>query len=202
LIAAASRDATHRGRTQPPETIVQQEQADEFYTVRKQAYQSLRHGTHPDGHPLHACQFLILPSFENAICWDITGVASRKQKSTATLHRSCWRMDVDAEAFRSPVVRIKYSRPYRPTIETGTAPLDIAKLDQTLSPLLHIRIPVMVPKSGFGIDGTRIEWFLGDFMYGFRLLWWCDLPEEWRELAPVIADLLGLMETTWADAHG
>jgi hypothetical protein len=44
------------------ESVVEQEQSDEFYRVRESAYDALRTGTLIDRHrSVPVCQFLILP---------------------------------------------------------------------------------------------------------------------------------------------
>ena len=98
---------------------MEQEQRDEFFRVRESAYDALRFGTLIDRDRSDAvCQFLILPSFENPISWDVIDVGSNRHGAQNRLYRSCWRMDVDSAAMRSPVERVKHPRPYAPTFET------------------------------------------------------------------------------------
>src|SRR5262249_22098822 len=117
------------------------EQTDEFIAGRESAFEALRLGTCIGRQrSLAVCQLLILPSFENPVSWDVTEVVSRQE---TRLHRSCWRMDVDSQALRSPVERAKHPRPFRPTLETGWVLVNAGKLDAILSPLREIRIPLM-----------------------------------------------------------
>ncbi len=101
---------------------------DEFYAVRESAYDALRLGTLIDRHrSVPVCQFLILPSFENPVSWDVIKVVSRKDGAQTRLYRSCWRMDVDGQAMSSPVERLKHPRPYNPTLEKCFASVESGK---------------------------------------------------------------------------
>ncbi len=54
------------------------EQMDQYRAVREQAFHSLRLGSHIDRHrSVSVCQLLILPSFENAVSWDVIRIAAR-----------------------------------------------------------------------------------------------------------------------------
>ena len=82
------------------ENVMDREQMDEFYAVRESAYDALRLGTLIERHrSVPMCQFLILPSFENPVSWDVIRVVSRKDGAQTRLYRSCWRMDLDSQPF-------------------------------------------------------------------------------------------------------
>jgi hypothetical protein len=179
------------------------EQMDEFYAVREAAYDALRLRT-PIGRrrSVPTCQFLILPSFENPVSWDVIRVVSRKDGAQTRLYRSCWRMDVDSQAMSSPVERLKHPRPYNPTLETDWVLIDKGKLDSILARFNAIQIPLTLAATRAGCDGTSFELTVGDFFCNARISWWCDLPEEWQELRPVVADIESLFEATWQRGHG
>lgn len=179
------------------------EQMDEFYAVREAAYDALRLGTRIDRHrSVPMCQFLILPSFENAVSWDVIRVVSRKDGAQARLYRSCWRMDVDSQAMSSPVERLKHPRPYHPTLETNWVLVDKKKLEVILARFNGIRVPLTLATTRTGCDGTTFELAVGDFSCNARIGWWCDLPDEWQELLPVVTDLESLFESTWGRGRG
>jgi hypothetical protein len=185
------------------EALVDREQRDEFYAVREAAYDTLRLGIPIDHHcSVALCQFLILPSFENAISWDVIRVGSRKDGAQTRLYRSCWRMDVDSQAMSSPVERLKHPRPYNPTLETDWVLVDNGKLKAILARFTAIRIPLTLATARVGCDGTSFELAVGDSFCNARIGWWCDLPEEWQELSPVVADLGRLFEVAWARGRG
>jgi hypothetical protein len=185
------------------EFVVDREQIDEFCTVRESAHAALRLGPRIDRHrSLPLCQFLILPSFENCISWDVLKLDSRDSGAQTRLYRSCWRNDADTEAFRSPVERLKHPRPYSPTLETDWVLIEKDKLESILSRFRTIRIPLTLTTSHAGLDGTSFELALGDAFCNARITWWCELPEEWKELRPVVAELEILFDSTWERRGG
>jgi hypothetical protein len=176
---------------------------DDFYAVRESAYDALRLGTLIERHrSVPVCQFLILPSFENPISWDVIKVVSRKDGAQTRLYRTTWRMDVDHQAMSSPVERLKHPRPYEPTLETDWVLVDGVKLESVLSKIRSIRIPLMLAEVPAGCDGTSFELAVGEFFCNARIGWWCDMPKEWQELVPVVTELEQLFETTWERGRG
>jgi len=100
------------------------------------------------------------------------------------------------------VERLKRPRPYNPTLETDWVLVDKGKLEAILSPLCAIRIPLTLPSARAGCDGTSFELAVGDFFCNARIGWWCDLPDEWQELRPVVAELERLFESAWERGRG
>ncbi len=179
------------------------EQQDEFYLVRESAYDALHLGTMIERQrSVPMCQYLILPSFENPISWDAIGVVSRKDGAQIRLYRSCWRMDIDAQAMSSPVERLKHPRPYKPTLETDWVLLDRRKLEAFLERFTAVRIPLTLSTARAGCDGTSFELTVGNSFCNARIAWWQDLPEEWQALHPMIAGLESLFESTWEGSRG
>lgn len=180
-----------------------QEQIDEFYTIRESAFDALRLGTGIDRHrSVPICQLLILPSFENPISWDVIKVASRQAGAQTRLYRSCWRMDLDSQAMSSPVERLKHPRPFKPTLETEWVLIDSGKLAAILARLQDIRILLTPPNAPGGCDGTIFELAVGGFFCNARIGWWCDLPEEWHGLRPVVEELERFFEWAWERDRG
>jgi hypothetical protein len=179
------------------------EQMDEFYGVRESAYDALRFGTLIERfRSIPVCQFLILPSFDNPVSWDVIEVVSRKDGPQTRLYRSTWRMDADDQAMSSPIERLKHPRPYKPTLETNWVLVDSASLEPILSKIRNIRIPLMLAEASAGCDGTTFELAGGDPFCNARIGWWCDLPKEWQELKPIISELEQLFESTWERGNG
>jgi hypothetical protein len=182
---------------------VEREQMDEFSTVRESAYDALRNGTLIERRrSVPVCQFLILPSFENPVSWDVIKSFSRKDGPQTRLYRSTWRMDVDVEAMRSPVERLRHPRPYDPTLETDWVLVDAVKLEAVLLKIQSTRIPLVPANAPIGADGTAFELAVGDPYYHARIGWWCEVPVEWQELTPLIAELERLFETAWERSRG
>jgi hypothetical protein len=185
------------------ESAVDQEQMNEFYAVREAAFDALRFGTLIERHrSVPVCQYLILPSFENPISWDVIKVVSRGQGAQTRLYRSTWRMDVDSQAMSSPVERMKHPRPYKSTLETDWVLVDAKKLEAILSRIRGVRIPLMLANAPKGCDGTSFELAVGDFFCNARIGWWCEMPKEWQELVPVVTELALLFESTWEGGRG
>jgi len=176
---------------------------DEFCAVRESAYDALRLGTCIDRHrSVPVCQFLILPSFENPVSWDVIKVVSRQAGAQVRLYRTCWRMDLDSKKMSSPVERLKHPRPFRPNFETDWVLVEAGELESVLLRLRRIRIPVMPADARTGCDGTSFELAVGDFSWNTRIGWWCDVPKEWGELQPIVAELERLFESAWQQARG
>ncbi|MBI2827408.1 MAG: addiction module protein [Planctomycetia bacterium] len=166
--------------------------------LQEAACEGFRRGAYIGKHPsLSVCQLLILPSFENAVSWDVVHVTARRADPHTRLYRSCWRMDIDEQAMRSPVERMKHPRPYTPTVEVDWVLIDGEHVESILARLRTFRVPLAVANPSVGCDGTTFELFVGEFFCNARICWWCDLPEEWRELQPVITDLEHLFSQAW-----
>jgi hypothetical protein len=121
------------------------EHLDEFYSVRQAAYEGLRAGSfagRDTGRSL--CRFLVLPSFENAVGWDVLSRRVRRNEAEPRLFRSCWGMDLDSQALGSPLERLQHPRPYRPTIEVGRAPIDPAIIEGLIRRFQTISVPLAV----------------------------------------------------------
>ncbi len=177
------------------------EHRDEFDAVREAAYANLRSGVFTGRHSgLPLCRLLIRPSFENAVGWDVLSLPVPGKPDQVRLFRSCWRMDLDLPALRSPVERFKHPRAYRPTVEMDSTPIDAVKIDGLIRRLQSIPIPIGGRrKSPIGRDGTNYELELGHFFCYARISWWERLPGEWKALGPVVHEMIALFETSWRD---
>lgn len=176
---------------------MEHEQIVEFEFVRNLAHNALRLGSSLDVAGSRVCQLRKLPSFENSVSWDLIKANSRGSGTQMRLYRSCWRMDVDCKAMSSPNERLKHFRSYNPTIESKWVPVNEEEVKSILARFHAIRIPLLMTSKQIGCDGTSYEMAVGDFFCNARIGWWCDLPEEWRELRLVLTDLERLIETTW-----
>ena len=177
------------------------EQREEFYAIREEAYNGLQSGKYIDRfRSVSVCRYLILPSFENPVSWDVIRVVARRAEAQTRLYRSCWRMDIDQQAMRSPIERLKHPRPYTPTIEVNCVSIDRNQVEAVLSQIRFKPIPLAIEHPPAGCDGTSFELALGDFFCNARIRWWCDLPTEWKDLKPVVAELKQLFERAWENA--
>lgn len=171
---------------------------DEFYKVREWAKKGLRERRCLQSHPSPGCQLLILPSFENPICWDVLDIDFDEHDTAATrLHRTCWRMDIDCEALSDPIERLKHPRPYFPTMETDSVDLDRTALQAVLAKFSELRIPLNVTTASMGFDGAFFEFAIGDHFWNARIRWWNELPAEWQVLRGPLLELENLFESAW-----
>jgi hypothetical protein len=174
------------------------EQVDEILAVREAVYEGLRLGRYIDRHRLvQVCQYLVLPLFESPVSWDVMRVVSRSTGTQMRLYRSCWRMDLDNQTIRSPVERMKRPRPFQPTIEADWVPVELARIEELVARFRSIQVPLAVAQGRFGCDGVSFELSIGEFFCNARIGWWCNLPDEWRELQPVLFDMVQLFEQAW-----
>jgi hypothetical protein len=174
------------------------EQMDEFYAIREAACDGLRLGTYIERHrSVPVCQILILPSFENPVSWDVIRVAARGLGAQTRLYRSCWRMDIDCENTRSPVERLKHPRPYIPTIDVDWVLIDRALVETIIGRLRATPILLALASRPVGCDGVTFELSIGDFFCNARISWWCELPEEWKQIRPVVTELEGVFIQAW-----
>jgi hypothetical protein len=174
------------------------EQIDEFVAIRDEVYEGLRLGTYIDRqHSVLVCRYLILPAFENPVSWDVVRVVARGAGAQTRLYRVCWRMDLDERALSSPVERLKHPRPFRPTVEVDWGPIDLPRVEALLARLGSIRLPLAVANARSGCDGVSFEFRIGGAFCSAHIRWWCDMPDEWRELRPVVSELAELFEQVW-----
>ena len=175
---------------------MEHEQMKEFCEVREAVYGGLRHGTFINRqHLLPICQYLVLPSFENPVSWDVIRIAS-SGSDEARLYRSCWRMDIDLQALSTPIERLKHRRPFVPAVEVGFAPIDLSQIEKLLAQFRNVRVSLAVTNPSVGCDGESYELTIGGAFCHARIAWWDQLPNEWRGLAPAIAELSSLFEST------
>src|SRR5262245_23249262 len=107
-------------------------------------------------------------------------------------------MDIDRGVFMSPMERVKHPKLYRPTIESDWVLIEGARVDSALAKLRSTAVPLAIANWAGGCDGTSFELSVGDSSCNARISWWCELPEEWRELAVIVTELEQLFERTWA----
>jgi len=177
------------------------EHIGEFYEVREAACDGLRSGRFVEGEAGSTlCRLVVLPSFENAVAWDVLSLPTRGATARTRLLRSCWRQDLDLHALGSPVERLRHSRPYRATVEVGSAPIDTAEIEGLVLRLRTIPVPLSVARPPFGVDGTSYELEIGGASCKARIAWWAHLPEEWEVLGPVVEEMCSLFESSWRDA--
>jgi hypothetical protein len=170
---------------------------NEFYELRDGVFSALRSGKYLTlQRGVRACQLLELPSFDNPVSWDIVKINARRCRESQ-LFRTCWRWDQDIETFSNPVERQKYGATFLPTIETGHVLVDHERIDALLVRIRSVPVSLAIAHPSLGLDGISYEFAVGEPFCNSRIHWWQRLPDEWRELEPIIADFRRFFETTW-----
>src|SRR5436190_13567 len=98
---------------------MEKEQWCEFDAVRDAVFDGLRTGRFAPDTGLRIVSFVILPSFEDSISWELRSTRSDRKK--LQLSRSQWFFGHDCDCFRSPVERAKHPRPFKPRVVTETS---------------------------------------------------------------------------------
>ena len=162
---------------------MEKEQMDEWQSFRVEAVQ-LVHTGWPLGKGRKMFQLIILPSFQNSISWELiqTGMPS-----DATLHnereftvvRTTWRMEVDIEKFRTPIERLRFPRPLKPTMEQTQWPAKTEDADRWINQFAAA-LPSSAPvrHKSIGVDGTDLQFSFGNSLFK----WWYRAPTEWTAL--------------------
>jgi hypothetical protein len=170
------------------------EHFEEFSRLRGEVQASLRSGVSAK-HGIPLLCWMVLPSFENTVVWDLYSRTARHEIESHVLTRSLWRMDVDLRVLRSPIERLKHPRPYLPTIERTQIDLSANEVETLMRRFREVSISLTVPKPLMGCDGTTYELALFSVPCELRLRWWESLPEAWAELRPGLAALQELLES-------
>ena len=171
---------------------------NDFSTVQEAAREGLREGRFVEGSGPLAWRFVELPSFGDAVAWDVRMGAGRRDADAPRLVRSRWCRARDAREFGSPVERLRRlgrPRPFLPTIEAETHPVDPAWVSAFLQRLRSVPIPLAIARPRIGLDGTTYELIVGDAFCRSRIAWWCSLPDEWAGLGPILDEMLAVFES-------
>jgi hypothetical protein len=169
----------------------------EYDAIRESAYYVLRNCKRiPLERYVPQCQFLILPSFDDPVSWDIVQTYADGDFKTH-LYRTTWCSIHDLQTLESPEERSKPAGSYRPTFKSQRVLVDVEQLTSIVSRLQAIRIPLGMTDETMGLDGVDFELAMNGSIWSTRIQWWCDLPPEWQELKPAVTDLEKLLKSAW-----
>src|SRR5262249_5424681 len=99
-------------------SVVDKELMKEFMALAEAVSDGLRLRTSMNRRQsISVCQFIIWPAFTNPISWDVVDELYADERTR--LYRSCWRDDLDRQAFLSPESRREHAHPFQPTIDVG-----------------------------------------------------------------------------------
>lgn len=127
---------------------------------------------------------LVLPAFTPTIAWDVFRRPRLGHSDDFILVRTTWRSDLDSEKVRTPVERLRHSRPLQPTIELNLLSVPSAELEQLSKELAELKLPIGAASHSYGIDGTFYEIAIDQSsVYSSsakcRLSWWHTPPAQW-----------------------
>jgi hypothetical protein len=152
----------------------------------------------------HVFQYLILPSFEPLVAWDVLERGRRGHPNEVVLVRTCWRKDIDYERMRTPVERMKHEYPLEPTIELHELPAPSAELELLASELRTMRLPLGGPLAKVTIvDGTMCEVAIEQSSYWqafaakCRLTWHGLLGPDWAPLKAWVERAEAVFDRAW-----
>jgi hypothetical protein len=143
---------------------------------------------------------LEVPAFHDAVGWELFALpASDSAALSYMAHRTAWMRTADQSAFYDPngplaTLRRRIHGMPEPTIVHNAVTPDMPIVEDILQRLSAIRIPLMVPSHGVGLDGTHFELHLGDHWNSVVLHWWMTTPEEWRGVEEAIHSLWDHLE--------
>jgi hypothetical protein len=159
---------------------MERENIAEWRNLEDSALKILRTGE-PNA-SLRFIQLLIIPSFEPVIAYDVHDVSRKDHPKNYLARYTCWRRDIDAEKFRTPLERLKYPRPLKPTFESKSFSITSKAVVEILDRFRTVSIPTFINRSALGLDGTAYEVEIGDQLQGCRFHWWEEQPAEWQAL--------------------
>lgn len=171
------------------------EQRTEFDRLRTSVVEGFRNGLFLGDAGLRIVQFLVLPSFDDFVCWELRSRPRRKAATETRLNQIRWAFGADCDAFRSPAERLKHPRPFRPSVATRSALVAMSTFEVAVDRLASVAIRLMPKSAPSGLDGTGYELALGDYFCNSRVAWWVRLPAEWKDLDPPLTEFLSLCES-------
>ena len=122
-------------------------------------------------------QLIAIPSFHPWTSWALY-VSGRHDRSdcSSALVTAIWRLDIDVEKVRDPVIRLQYPRVLEPTIEVTVSEIENAFLESIVRGLRELVVPVHPGATPLSLDGTSYELTTG---FGFA-----EATFRWHESSP------------------
>jgi hypothetical protein len=140
----------------------------------------------------------IEPSFDDIVVLGILREGGRRRRGAVSLRR--WRRAADSERLRSPVERMRHSRPLVATIEVADVELSPDAADAVLRAIgSDLVVPVFAGGAALVLDGTSYEVCIRRHPIACTLRWSNSHPAEWR---PVMNWFGGTWRRLWAMAAG
>jgi hypothetical protein len=165
----------------------------EWMGVEQDARARLRaHAVRESGYIAEA-RVAILPSFSDYRAYELLRSTS-SDTAPALARRLIWRKTRDLEKFDSPVTRLKYERPIRPTIESLSIEIPLDTVVSLLEGIARAHVPPRLSEDRMGTDGTSYEVAFGRFFANSLFAWWQSPPKGWEPLSDFVKSVQTLVD--------
>lgn len=155
-------------------------------------------------------QVIILPSFQPFVAWQIfqrtPGEANASTEYVGL--RTEWRHQEDWQKFYSPIeqaatLRLKHLNRLAPALGFFQMQVEADWVQAVDARLAALNVPVIVMQhDGVGLDGTRYELILGDYMAVITFHWWKNGPIEWKALSELTNNIFQTLERQYQSEKG
>ena len=172
--------------------FMEKQQVDNWYRFQIEAHQLL-HANRSFENGTRMLQLIILPSFKNAVSWEVVIKVQTIRKTRAKrefqreffIARTIWRMDTDREKFRdreksrSPLDRLRPPSPLKPTMEQKEWFIDEATMDRWIDSFSAIQLPVCIQSESAVFDGTTHHFAIYSAGFSATFQWKREAPSKW-----------------------
>ena len=104
-----------------------------------------------------------------------------------------WDRPFDVQRLRiDPMKGLKEGFHTGPTISSSETTLPKNKVNELLNKLRKLSIPAFVKNDSLGLDGEIYGIEVASVVASAKVSWWCEGPDEWRDLAQVATELINV----------
>ena len=167
--------------------MMREQPQSEFAELQTKALHALEHVDAPVSfrRSYVALQLWEYPAFAKYISWTIF----TDKDGNMVLKQMIWDRPDDTERFMDPIVGLKKGWHIEPTLTNSETSLDQSEIVRRITIANTIAIPLVGIKSTVRLDAVTYGLQIPASYNSFRLQWWCNGPEEWRELTTWAADM-------------
>ncbi len=149
--------------------------------------------TYPRAHAV--IQLWMYPAFSDFVSWT---VFADKDHTNPIVKQVIWNKLFDIQRFTDPLEGLKKGWHTAPIMSVEEALLRSDEFAARLKNGQSIRVALLTEKSPWGLDGTSYGLWYKHFYADFRLKWWADGPQEWRELTTWASDMRTYLSQAFA----
>jgi hypothetical protein len=140
------------------------------------------------------CHALILSSFEDCTSYTLM-VPWHGEAARPTGIRRIWRRQQDLAKFETPTIRLRYGAKVTPTLDEREVFLEATPVDELLSRVAGLTVPVRLPPPQVGADGTGYVLLFGELFLASRFQWWEHAPVGWKGLEAFLQETRQLIDS-------